>query len=155
MTNANTSSNWNIYRRIYRQIRPHRLHILCILLLSLLGTPLALLTPLPLKIAVDSVIGTQPLPSFIEILLPFGPPHSKLVLLLVTVGLLLSVALLSQLQGFCVWLIRIENQGLSAARNTDLEAATGEIVAYLDDDAYPDPHWLRRSELFSKNGRTG
>src|SRR3989441_7141118 len=39
-------------------------------------------------------------------------------------------------------LIRTENRGLSNARNTRLEAATGEIVAYIDDDAYPDPHWL-------------
>ncbi|HEV2669969.1 MAG TPA: glycosyltransferase, partial [Gemmatimonadales bacterium] len=39
-------------------------------------------------------------------------------------------------------LIRTPNRGLSSARNTGLEAATGEIVAYLDDDAYPDPHWL-------------
>jgi O-antigen biosynthesis protein len=38
--------------------------------------------------------------------------------------------------------ISTENRGLSSARNTGMEAATGEIVAYIDDDAYPDPHWL-------------
>jgi len=38
--------------------------------------------------------------------------------------------------------IRTDGQGLGAARNIGLWAATGDIVAYLDDDAYPDPHWL-------------
>jgi len=39
--------------------------------------------------------------------------------------------------------ISTENRGLSSARNTGMRAATGEIVAYLDDDAFPDPMWLR------------
>ena len=43
-------------------------------------------------------------------------------------------------RGFTV--ISTENRGLSSARNTGLEHATGEIVAYIDDDAAPDPHWL-------------
>ncbi|HEX8975518.1 MAG TPA: glycosyltransferase [Solirubrobacteraceae bacterium] len=38
--------------------------------------------------------------------------------------------------------ISTENRGLSSARNTALAAATGDIVAYIDDDARPDPHWL-------------
>ncbi len=41
-----------------------------------------------------------------------------------------------------VRLISIRNSGLAVARNTGLEAATGEIVAFIDDDAWPDPHWL-------------
>jgi O-antigen biosynthesis protein len=41
-----------------------------------------------------------------------------------------------------VRLISTENRGLASARNTGCEAATGEIVAYTDDDARPDPHWL-------------
>jgi O-antigen biosynthesis protein len=39
--------------------------------------------------------------------------------------------------------ISTENRGLSAARNLGAEVATGEIVAYLDDDAYPDRDWLK------------
>jgi hypothetical protein len=39
-------------------------------------------------------------------------------------------------------LINIEHQGLSQARNVGLKNAMGEIVAYIDDDAKPDPHWL-------------
>lgn len=40
-------------------------------------------------------------------------------------------------------LINQKHSGLSAARNAGCAAATGEIVAYLDDDAWPDPHWLK------------
>ena len=43
---------------------------------------------------------------------------------------------------FDVTLISTENRGLSNARNTAYQAASGEIVAYIDDDAWPDRHWL-------------
>ncbi len=41
--------------------------------------------------------------------------------------------------------ITVPNGGLSRARNIGWESAQGEIVAYIDDDAYPDPHWLQYS----------
>jgi len=41
-----------------------------------------------------------------------------------------------------VRLIRTANRGLSNARNTRMLASRGEMVAYIDDDARPDPHWL-------------
>lgn len=40
-----------------------------------------------------------------------------------------------------------ENGGLSRARNLGMRAARGEIVAYIDDDAYPDPAWLTHLAL--------
>lgn len=43
---------------------------------------------------------------------------------------------------FDVRLISTKNEGLSSARNTGWQNATGEIVAYTDDDARPDPDWL-------------
>jgi hypothetical protein len=42
-----------------------------------------------------------------------------------------------------VRLLNTANRGLGAARNTGFEESTGEIVAYIDADARPDPHWLQ------------
>ena len=38
--------------------------------------------------------------------------------------------------------ISTSHLGLSNARNVGLQNATSEIVAYIDDDAWPDTHWL-------------
>lgn len=35
-------------------------------------------------------------------------------------------------------------QGVSGARNTGIEVATGDILVFLDDDAVPTPEWLER-----------
>ena len=40
-----------------------------------------------------------------------------------------------------VRLIQIPHSGLSSARNEGFAAAAGDLVAYLDSDAYPSPEW--------------
>jgi ATP-binding cassette subfamily B protein len=98
-----TYTDLTLLRRLLQRVRPYWLHISGIFLISLLATPLALLTPLPLKIAVDSVIGSEPLPAFLVTLskiigLPAAVTRSDTMVLGLAAGLLVTVALLSQLQ---------------------------------------------------------
>ena len=92
-------SDFVLYRRVLGHVRPYWLHLTGILLLSLLSPPLALLNPLPLKIAVDSVIGRHPLPHFL-LLLPASTTGTETARLALTAGLVLVIALLGQLRDF-------------------------------------------------------
>jgi len=64
MTIKQPSSNRDLalYLRLFRWARPYWTHLIGLFLLGLLATPLALLVPLPLKIALDSGLGSKPLP---------------------------------------------------------------------------------------------
>jgi ATP-binding cassette subfamily B protein len=84
--------------RVLLQARPYWGNVAGIFALGLLATPLALATPLPLKLAVDSVIGSEPLPGFIAALVPDPLEHSPEVVLWLCAGLILAVALVTQLQ---------------------------------------------------------
>jgi ATP-binding cassette subfamily B protein len=66
----------------------------------MLAAPFALLLPLPLKIAVDSVLGAHPLPGFLAALLPGKFMASSSAILLVAIGLVIGIALLDQIRGF-------------------------------------------------------
>ena len=66
-----------LLRRLLRQARPYWPHIGGLLLLSLLLSLLTLLVPLPLKIAVDSAIGSRPLPGLLDALLPSAVARSR------------------------------------------------------------------------------
>jgi ATP-binding cassette subfamily B protein len=93
----------NVVARIVEFARPYWFKVAATFLLSFAAAPLTLLTPFPLKIAVDSVIGTKPLPAFLAPLQHAGSNSISIVLPVVAV-LLVLFTLLLYAQGMAVWL---------------------------------------------------
>ncbi len=93
-------SDLQIYRRLLMQARPYWPHIGGILVLSLLSTPLALLNPLPLKIVVDSALGSHPLPGVLATLVPASVSESPSGVLFFAVFFLIAITVLAYLRGF-------------------------------------------------------
>ena len=91
-------SDVEIYRRLLKQARPLAPLLGGLFLLQILATPLTLLTPLPLKIAVDHVIGDLPLPWFLDLVTPASVAASKGAILLLAVGLIVAITILLQAQ---------------------------------------------------------
>lgn len=98
MKDEKNYSDITLIRRILRQARPYWPHLIIIFVLGLLAAPLALLAPLPLTIAVDSVIGSEPLPGPLVDFLPPSIADSKEAILALVAVLVILIALLSQLQ---------------------------------------------------------
>ena len=86
--------------RLYQEVRPYCWHLAALFLVGLLGAPLSLLTPVPLKIAVDSVIGTHPLPRYLDVILPAAVKTSQGALLALAAILVVVLAFLNQLREF-------------------------------------------------------
>jgi ATP-binding cassette subfamily B protein len=85
-----------LWRCLLGEVRPFWRQVLVILVLDLLATPLLLLSPVPIKIAVDNVLGDKPVPSYLD-RLP-GAVTGSDRLLLVAAVLQVLVVLLLQLQ---------------------------------------------------------
>lgn len=95
----------SLFQRLLRQARPYWKLILGIFLVDILATPLALLVPIPLKIAVDSVLGDEPLPSFVYTLFP-AAEQTNMIILVLAVVLLVLIALFTGLQSLGSTLLR-------------------------------------------------
>ncbi|HSH83062.1 MAG TPA: ABC transporter transmembrane domain-containing protein, partial [Herpetosiphonaceae bacterium] len=94
-----------LVRRLLAQAQPYWPHVGAIFLVNLLSIPLVLLTPLPLKIVVDSVVGSHPVPDFLEALLRAAPTARDTALLAVVAALLVSIALIAQLRRLAALLL--------------------------------------------------
>src|SRR5262249_25345784 len=88
-----------VFFRLLGVARPCRWPIARCLLLSLAVIPLALLTPLPLKIVVDNVLGTKPLPAWLTAIAPGYFDGSEARLLFFAIGMLIVAMLVLHLQG--------------------------------------------------------
>jgi ATP-binding cassette subfamily B protein len=76
--------------------------LLGITFLSLIASCLTLLYPLPLKIVVDSVLGSHPLPNFLQFPMEHGLGLHT-VALGFSIAFLLLIAVVANLQGFLTW----------------------------------------------------
>jgi ATP-binding cassette, subfamily B, bacterial len=140
MTRKLEWSDFALYRRLLGYAVPYWPYIIGLFILGLLASPIALLNPVPLKIAVDSVLGSEPLPGFPGSGVLASLTASKRGILLLAVGLLIAVALLSQLRelGYNV-LKAYLNERLSLDFRTDLfDRAQRVSLTYHDNVASAD-----------------
>src|SRR5881628_2788895 len=89
-------------KRAFEDLRPYFWPILALLVISLLAVPIALIFPLPIKLLVDSVLGSQPLPAYLTIF--EGSQVSTSLALWLAISILMAAAVLTYLQNLVnVW----------------------------------------------------
>ena len=98
-------SDFDLLRRLAREARAYLPHLAGVLALELLAIPLRLLGPLPLKLAVDSVIGRHALPAPLVAVFPATSEPADWIPWIC--GLALLIALLSQLQSLAAALLTV------------------------------------------------
>ncbi len=84
-----------LFQRLLADAWPYRLRLLALFGVGLLLAPVAILAPIPLKLAVDSALGSVPLP---RMLIPPGAAHTPELALAAAAALLIAIAVLRQLQ---------------------------------------------------------
>src|SRR4029453_7697206 len=96
-----------LVRRLLGDVRPNRRRLLGLLFLELAAVPIMLLGPVPLKIAVDSVLGSHPLSQPVQAVLPPVIVDSKLGILLLPAVLQVVIVCLNQLQAATAYVLQV------------------------------------------------
>ena len=99
-------SDFEILRQLILMARAYWGHILLISILGLVAIPFTLMTPVPLKVAVDSVLSSAPLPGFLDGILPDNIKSSKMGLLWLVIWMQLGIVLLTHLQSLGTYLFQ-------------------------------------------------
>src|SRR3954453_14713160 len=103
MTSILKASSSRTYLRALRETRVFWPHLALILVMGLLGAPLGLLAPVPMKVIVDSVVGGAPAPAWLDPAL-FGLEARMLFPL--AVGLTVALAFVGLGHRLVEWLFR-------------------------------------------------
>ena len=74
--------------RLLGEVRPYLFSIIFVFAVSLTAIPLALITPLPIKIIVDNVLGNKPLPNYLKVIVGSSSQGSTQLLVLIAIGIL-------------------------------------------------------------------
>lgn len=101
-----SSGDLSVLRRLWAQMHGWRRWLVVILVLDLLSTPLGLLSPVPLVVAVDYALGDKTLPAFTDFL-PDAVTGSTSSLLLLAGVLQVLVALLTGLRAWVSNVVKV------------------------------------------------
>ena len=123
-----------LLRRLLGEMRPYLLYFALIFVVSLSSIPLTLITPYSLKIIVDSVLSSQPLPSFMTTIVPGLANLSKDYLIALAIGILLATTVFIYLQSLLsIWLNnKIGNRVTLEMRARLFRAMQRLSIAYHD-----------------------
>src|SRR3989475_9699450 len=121
-------------RRVFAELRPYSVSIVVLLIISLAAIPITLITPLPIKLIVDNVLGSSALPGYLTIFAPGALGASKDYVLWLAIGVLVGSAVLTYLQSLLnVWFTnKIGNRMTLEVRDRLFRQMQRLSIAYHD-----------------------
>jgi ATP-binding cassette subfamily B protein len=105
VTQSQQYTTFDVYRRMLAEARPYWGHVFAVLLMNLLSTPLKLLLPVPLAIAIDSVVLGKPVTPLLDATSNLLGVHGNNGLLFFACALLVTFTLMAYLNGLGIWII--------------------------------------------------
>jgi ATP-binding cassette subfamily B protein len=104
---AREYTDFTLFKRLVIDAKKHWRYIVGIIFIDLVATPLSLLSPLPLKIVVDSVIGDRQIPITLAWFLPDFINSSTMGILFFAIALLILTSIFVQLQALFAVIVRL------------------------------------------------
>ncbi len=138
-----------LYGRALLEVRGFWPHLGMVLFLGLLTAPLSLLTPVPLKVVVDSVLGDEKLPAPLAALVPAAFASAPGVNVAAALGLAAVIAVLTLIHRSGEWLFRewvgermvhafrskLLGHGIAVAAGATSPQATQDLAYRINNDA--------------------